>query len=246
MIQYMLNITSSSLSSKRNMYFLHVHCTFVRYFSNSPVKNKLKGTPVYQWLLIDLWVGNSEQRKKVCSHFEKQTGFSKGVTPPWVTHSSTWGRRCLTAVASYIAISHLCHAHFLGGDIDGLYLTTTFYRHLARPFLSLWTFFVSPVLPLLGLLLLVALMLLWTPLCPPTPPPVPVWAGEGAEGAPVPALPPPPPPGATARSDREDPLLDPSLSSWKRNCKAKWLSDSYLGQRRSFTVVSIHLNQTLL
>ena len=140
MIQYMLNITSSSLSSKRNMYFLHVHCTFVRYFSNSPVKNKLKGTPVYQWLLIDLWVGNSEQRKKVCSHFEKQTGFSKGVTPPWVTHSSTWRRRCLTAVASYIAISHLCHVHFLGVDIDVLYLTTTFYRHLARPFLSLWTF----------------------------------------------------------------------------------------------------------
>ena len=71
------------------------------------------------------------------------------------------------------------------------------------------------MLPLLGLLLLVAEMLLWTPLWPPAPPPPPVCAGEGAEGA----APPPPVPGGTARRESEDPLREPSESSWNRNCR---------------------------
>lgn len=97
-------------------------------------------------------------------------------------------------------------------------LSTVFWR-LKFELVVLWLLLVvrgtavgGPVLPLLGLLLLVALMLLWTPLWPPTPPPD-VWAGLGAVGAVLV----PPPTGAVARREREDPLLDPSLSNWKRN-----------------------------
>lgn len=97
-------------------------------------------------------------------------------------------------------------------------LSTVFWR-LKFELVVLWLLLVvrgtavgGPVLPLLGLLLLVALILLWTPRWPPTPPPD-VWAGLGAVGAVLV----PPPTGAVARREREDPLLEPSLSNWKRN-----------------------------
>ena len=193
---------------------------------------------MYQWLLIDLWEGNSKQ---------------KSLQPLWKTNRvQQGGNSTLSNTFEHLRAQVpdcRCQLYRYFPPLPCALFREWDWRVVLHfidiwldPFCHLWTFFVSPVLPLLGLLLLVALMLLWTPLCPPTPPPVPVWAGEGAEGAPVPALPPPPPPGATARSDREDPLLDPSLSSWNRNCKAKWLSDSYLRQSSSFTVVSIQLN----
>ena len=142
MIQYMLNITSSSLSSKRNMYFLHVHCTFVRYFSNSPVKNKLKGTPVYQWLLIDLWVGNSRAKKKSLQPLWKTNrGQQRGNSTLSNTFEHLRAQVPDCRCQLYRYFPPLPCALF--SEIDVLYLTTTFYRHLARLFLSLINFSLS-------------------------------------------------------------------------------------------------------
>ena len=71
-----------------------------------------------------------------------------------------------------------------------------------------------PVLPRRGLFPEVALMDLCTPRCPAPVPVLLEWAGLGAAGPPCC---PPPWPGAMARSERELPLLLPSLSSWNKN-----------------------------
>ena len=159
------------------------------------------------------------QGKSYNQPFQKtQAGCCK--VPPWVTHWAPEGAGAWLPAISLLPTSAM--GTFRGGWdwLDILFQATIGKESLLICQKRKKGLF-SPVLPLLGLLLLVALMLLWTPLWPPTPPPVPVWVGDGAEGAPPPTLPPPPPPGATARRDREDPLLDPSLSSWKRNCKGK-------------------------